>query len=362
MISVSENRPAMSATSDVPEVTAPAATPPAVPPAVEPAATPPAPSATPEPQGPIAARFGQLAAQRREAEARAERLERLFTEQSEQVKTLLLKLDRPAAPVVPSVPTDSSVSPRPLRDAFADAESYETALVSWAGDQAASRAAAELKRQQEEFESSRREAAKAEEARKIKEAADAEEAKRAESARATWEERKLKAAEKYPDFEAVTGADSLPITDTMGYMIVTREDGPEIAYYLGKNPQEAARIAALTVPGQTFPAGHPRAGLPLSDAVAQAFELGRIAAKLASAAPTGSTEPADEGSPPPVVSAVPTPSASVVPPVVLPAPPSPISGASAAATRRDPSEMSMDEYAAHRNTQLLAERRPGRIH
>jgi hypothetical protein len=84
----------------------------------------------------------------------------------------------------------------------------------------------------------------------------------------TYAEREEKAREKYPDFQDVVFADNLQITQAMYDTIVAAENGPDVVYHLGKNPDEAARIAKLP---------------PL----AQARELGRIEASLAAKEPEG---------------------------------------------------------------------------
>src|SRR5271166_1182421 len=152
---LSSNVPSLSATSDMPEpVLAPEseASPTPAPPEpqapIEPTtpATPASPAAPavsepPRRHEPIAARISEIAAQRREAEARAARLELLAQQQSEQIRALLERY--PAVPAVsPAPPTLSTTSAdavlsRPTRDSFTDAESYDAALITWAGRQAA---------------------------------------------------------------------------------------------------------------------------------------------------------------------------------------------------------------------------------
>jgi len=70
------------------------------------------------------------------------------------------------------------------------------------------------------------------------------------------------ARDKYEDFEQVAYNPKLPITDVMAQAIQASDNGPEVAYFLGTNPKEAARIANL----QPF---------------LQAKEIGRLEAKLA---------------------------------------------------------------------------------
>lgn len=89
----------------------------------------------------------------------------------------------------------------------------------------------------------------------------------------TWEERAEKAAEKYADFaDVVTNNDDLPISPVMAQAIRGNEAGIDVAYHLGKNPSEAARIAKL-------------------DPVSQVFELGRLSASLPAAKPVSKATP-----------------------------------------------------------------------
>jgi hypothetical protein len=51
--------------------------------------------------------------------------------------------------------------------------------------------------------------------------------------------------EVYPDFEAVATNEDLPLTPTMAEAVLSSENAPHVWYYLGKNPNEAAKIARL---------------------------------------------------------------------------------------------------------------------
>lgn len=79
-----------------------------------------------------------------------------------------------------------------------------------------------------------------------------------------YHEREEAAREKYDDFEQVAYNPKLPISNAMAETIQASDIGPDIAYYLGSNPKEAARIASLNSP------------------ILQAKEIGRIEAKIAS--------------------------------------------------------------------------------
>lgn len=76
-----------------------------------------------------------------------------------------------------------------------------------------------------------------------------------------YSEREETALEKYDDFEQVAYNQTLPVTEVMKITIMESEQGPDVLYWLGSNPKEAARISRLS------PA-------------AQAKEIGRIEARL----------------------------------------------------------------------------------
>lgn len=75
---------------------------------------------------------------------------------------------------------------------------------------------------------------------------------------------------KYDDFEQVAYNPNLRITDVMAETIRSSDIGPEVAYFLGTNPKEADRISRLTP-------------------YAQAKEIGKLEAKLASDPPAKKT-------------------------------------------------------------------------
>lgn len=104
---------------------------------------------------------------------------------------------------------------------------------------------------------------------------------------------------KYADFEAV--AFSAPISESVAHMVAASDVGADLAYHLGKNPDEARRISALPP-------------------VVAARELGRLEAKLSAAPPPKPTQ-----APPPV-------------PMVN----------GRGTQPRDPNAMSYDEYKAMR--------------
>ena len=67
----------------------------------------------------------------------------------------------------------------------------------------------------------------------------------ARAAQDAWAESTAAFREKAPDFDAVVHNPNLTVTPIMADAIRESSRGAEIAYYLGKNPVEAARIASL---------------------------------------------------------------------------------------------------------------------
>lgn len=88
-----------------------------------------------------------------------------------------------------------------------------------------------------------------------------------------YHDREEEARSKYDDFEQVAYNPKLPVTDAMAQTIQASEIGPDVIYWLGSNPKEAARISAL--PG-----------------LLQAREIGKIEAKLATNPPVKRTSTA----------------------------------------------------------------------
>lgn len=113
--------------------------------------------------------------------------------------------------------------------------------------------------------------------------------------------REAEARERLPDYDAVTRNPNVPITPDMAEVIRDSDVGPELAYHLGKNPQEALRLAQL----------HP---------TRRAVEMGKLEARLTRPKPVGKQPPE---------------------------PVRPVNGIAAGGSK-DPGSMSMSEYAAWR--------------
>jgi len=147
--------------------------------------------------------------------------------------------------------------PKPVREKFDTPEAHEAALIEWSSRRAAQATAAKI--EAEQAKTRKTEDQKATEARN----------------RATveaYESRKDKFIKDHPDFEDVVENDEIQISTPMSHAILTSEDGPAMAYYLGQNPDEASRISKL-------------------DPINAVYEMGRISARL-NAKPKPSTKPA----------------------------------------------------------------------
>lgn len=67
-----------------------------------------------------------------------------------------------------------------------------------------------------------------------------------EKSREAFTERAEKAEERYPDFQTVVGNPALTINEGMAEFISDSDAGPDVAYYLGKNPIKALQIAQMS--------------------------------------------------------------------------------------------------------------------
>jgi hypothetical protein len=307
---------AVEATEEAPETPAEDA-----PPAAEP-------DAKPRPKSGINERFSDLTAARKAAEAQlaAERESRLRTEQL--LAEALARIPKPETPSEPVATPPPVVEPRPVREAFDTPEAYDEALIEWSTSRVADRLEAE----------------RATHERAVRETTEREAAEKAQNdgmqtIRDAYTERRTKALEAMPDYAEVAEGNHWNPSLPMGLAIMQSEDGPAAAYYLGKHPEEAKRIADMVVPGQYFPAGNPMEGLPVPDVQRQLIEMGKVFATVAA-----------EAAPPP------TPK--------TPPPPKPISplrsgnnGAVPKTLEEIGAEGTMEEYAALRMPVLQSQRR-----
>jgi hypothetical protein len=148
---------------------------------------------------------------------------------------------------------DPQAPEKPNPEAFKSTEDYLEALTDWKVDQ--------------RVKAEREASAKAQREHSTRQAT--------EEVVNAHRDREDVAREKYDDFDTVVYNPQLSITTAMAETIQESDNGPELAYFLGKNPKEAARIAALSP-------------------FLQAKELGRLESKLTAAPPATKTSSAPE--------------------------------------------------------------------
>lgn len=180
------------------------------------------------------------------AQEAAEALQKELAE----LRAAKVEVPKPAEPVVEAAP-----DPKPTRETFDDPDAYDTALTEWGVREGERKAAAKLAEEKT--------AAEAEAARVAAEALRTEQEAQVAKLNADWQTKRTQAVEKYPDYAAVVEAEGLKISDPMAAAIMLAENGTDIAYHLGQNPDDAARIAAMPNP------------------MAQLIEIGRLSATLA---------------------------------------------------------------------------------
>lgn len=233
-------------------------------------------SDTPEPEATwVQKRINELTRDRREAERR----ERDSAKERDHWRELALKNQpQPKAP--------EPEKPKSLADFQFDDGQYQQYLISKAADAARKAAKEELAQEQTAAEKQRK---TVEYATKVREF-----------------------VKDHPDYREV--AEFAPISDNVADIILGLESGPEIAYYLGKNPDAAVQISSL--PDQRA-----------------AYEIGQIAARLEfEKSKVQSARSLISSAPPP------TPKLEGVNPVV----------------QKEPKDMTQPEYNKWRRKQIAA--------
>lgn len=223
--------------------------------------------------------LAELRQQKREAEERAKQAN------DEKLRLLALLEERKPAPKEEDEPQ------KPIRTAFETTDAFDAALSTYVDEKASWVAKKEVL------------AIQSAEKAKAEETAIAEGQRQARDA---YQTRVEKTKEKYADFAEVAESPNVTVSIPMAHAIVNSEHGPEIQYYLGKNPAEAQRISQLAPP-------------------VQLIELGEIVARI--------KVPAK-----PVITNAPKPINPITP--------------GDTTTRKSPEDESMDEYAARRKKEL----------
>lgn len=216
-------------------------------------------------------RLDELTANWRSAERRAERLEALLE------KTLT----KPSEPLPAQEPVKQATEP--TVEQFKTYEEYIAAMADYKAEQKFR----EWETRQKQAEAQR---AKAEQQTAFQ--------KRAEEFRLA-----------HPDFDEVVFSSGTAISEPMAEAIAISERGPQVAYYLGNNPEEARRLFDLS----------------LRNPIAAAREIGLLEGKLSLPQPRTTTK-----APPPI---------------------QPLS-AGGGTLSPDPEQMTMDEWVKWRNASL----------
>lgn len=167
-------------------------------------------------------RIDEVTKARREAEARADRLERMvdrLTQQRGQPPPEPLPAQLPAETIQPT-------RPRPTREQFDfDEDKYVEAVADWKYEQREAQMAHKARQQEQQ--------------------------KTVQTFQQEFETRKAnirkEGAEKYPDFnEAIDSVPGEIFNEETAFIIsMVTEAPPDVAYHLAKNPAEAERIAKL---------------------------------------------------------------------------------------------------------------------
>jgi hypothetical protein len=199
----------------------------------------------------------------------------------------------------PIEPLKQFDEPRPRRQDFDDPYAYDDARDDWADR----RNAAGMERRLAERERERPAAEIA-----------AAEQQYVGALASGYAARRAAFVEAYPDYAEVAESDALRITDVMAALIARHPAGPAVAYHLGKNLNEATRLAQL-------------------DPASQAAEFGRLTALLGSE-PTAAR------------------SASPAPAQPRDATGKYVRSANVATAREEP----MEQYGARRTAELMAAR------
>jgi hypothetical protein len=220
-------------------------------------------------------RIDELTWHRRNAERRNRQLESELAQMREQ-------LTQRASPT----PEQRQEAPKKLADFNYDEEKY----AEYVADVAAEKAAIKLRalQEREKTESSRK------------------------TNQSKFREREAALRNEMEDYEDV--AYTAPIHDHVADLVMSMDDGPRVAYFLGKNPETAAKLSALP---------------PLE----AAKELGRIETRLAYEREQAKAKPVSKAPPPP-----------------------PKIDATEPAVDKDPGQMSDAEFAKWRKRQIAQRR------
>lgn len=174
-----------------------------------------------EKKGKISERFKTLADQRKAAEERAEKRE--AEAKTEREERLRVQEERDALKAKYEPPKPDIITAEPQPNQFIDATEYGKALKEWTADNTRRELAAEQQKAADE--------------------------KSAAEIRKNWDTRLTKTKEKYADYADVVGASDVKVSDQVRDAIMESDVGPEILYYFGnpENRDEVDKLGEMTV-------------------------------------------------------------------------------------------------------------------
>jgi hypothetical protein len=151
-------------------------------------------------------RFSELTKQRKEAEARAEELER-------RLAAIEGKQAQPAQ-------AQPNANQKPTPDEFKDAFEYAEALANWSAEQALVRREQEVK--QKEFEVQKQKVIQ------------------------TWQQKLEATIAELPDYEDMVASSNVAVNDTVRDAILESDVGPRILYELASDDEMAEKLSTMT--------------------------------------------------------------------------------------------------------------------
>lgn len=184
----------------------------------------------------------------RNVQRRIDRITRARYEAEAKVKMLEERIQATEQGSKPQQPTGA-----PKIEDFQDFDTYLTAKAEWIADQ-------RLMKAQEEW------GKKSQAEREYQESANTVE---------SWNKRLGKATTEIPDLTEVLEASDAPMPPHVGRAIMDSDMGPQVAYWLAKNPEEAERIAELS----------PLAAVKAIGRIEEKIEAGALKAKKPTSAP-----------------------------------------------------------------------------
>lgn len=162
----------------------------------------------PKPKKPLIEELVRTRHERNEARTEAEQLRVELDELRQQMQT------------AQAMPAPKDPDPKPERSQFVSDEDYQEALTDWKVDQ-------KLAERQQQEQQARMSAAQ-------------------QQMQDNWTRRLNAAKADLQDFDEVVGKSEIDLPNHLYVALVESDTGPELAYYLAKNPDEAQRLKAMS--------------------------------------------------------------------------------------------------------------------